>query len=485
MELRDYVTCDGLSLGEMIRRGEVTADALEACTRAAVAAVNPQINAVIELYDTPDQRTAAPSGPFAGVPFLVKDMGMAPAGARRECGSRLARGMTADHPAAVLERLTGAGFRVLGRTASPEMAFNVTTENILHGPTRNPWDRTRSAGGSSGGAAAAVAAGIVPMAEANDGGGSIRIPAACCGVFGLKPSRGRTSAAPDAWEFLNGLSSSHVVSRTVRDSAAALDAAAGAEPGDPYIITPPARPYLEDVSRGPGRLRIAVTTDAPNANAPNGSEVDPACARATEDAAKLCADLGHDVDRAAPDLGLSWAAFVEANARVWCANMARLIDAIAAATGRTPGPDTLEATTLACYHYGKTMSADDLLAALDGFNAISRAVGAFFSRYDILVTPTLPAPPLPLGACDANEAGLGAIEWADKLFGISPFTPLFNVTGQPAMSVPLGQTADGLPVGIQFAAGLNREDLLFGLAGQLETAAPWIHRHPPILAAKV
>lgn len=480
MNIDEYMNFDSLSLGELVRRGEVTADELETCAKAAVATINPRINAVVELYDAPDQRAAAPSGPFAGVPFLVKDMGMAPAGARREWGSRLARGMIAPHPAAVLERLTGAGFRVLGRTTTPEMAFNVTTENLLHGPTRNPWDLTRSAGGSSGGAAAAVAAGIVPVAEANDGGGSIRIPAACCGVFGFKPSRGRTSAAPDAWEFLNGLSSSHVVSRSVRDSAAALDAAAGAEPGDPYIVTPPARPYLEDVTRGPGRLRIALTTEAPNSG-----DVDPSCARAAEDAAQLCADLGHDVDRAAPDPGLPWAGFVEANARVWCANMARLIDAIAAATARTPGPETLEATTLACYDYGKAMTADDLLSALDAFNTSSRAMGAFFNRYDVLVTPTLPAPPLPLGACDASEDGLSALQWADKLFGISPFTPIFNVTGQPAMSVPLGGSPDGLPIGVQFAAPLNREDMLFGLAGQLETAAPWVHRHPPVHAGKV
>ncbi|RMF11984.1 MAG: amidase [Alphaproteobacteria bacterium] len=473
MNIDEYVKLDGLALGKLVRKGDVTAADLAACAQQVIAALNPHINAVIETY-TDRGAPPQPTGPFAGVPFLVKDVGVAPAGARRECGSRIGEGATATHDCALLDRFRTAGFQIIGRTTAPEMAFNVTTENLLHGPTRNPWDLSRSPGGSSGGAAAAVAAGMVPVAEANDGGGSIRIPASCCGVFGLKPGRGRVSAAPDAWEYLNGLSAAHVVSRSVRDSAAALDAIQGPEPGDPYIIAPPTRSYLNEVARPPEPLRIALMTTPWN-----GGKVDADCIRAAIEAADLCETLGHRVEEDAPALGVDWPGFVEANARIWCTNIARMVDALAIETGRQISPDTLEATTLACYEYGKRLSAGELLGALDICNMVSRSVGDFFTRHDMLLTPTLPLPPQPLGTYDANQGGLDALGWTSRLFEASPFTPIFNVTGQPAMSVPLAMSRHGLPLGVQFAARMNREDLLFRLAGQLEQATPWAMRYPP------
>lgn len=467
MKQSEYVTLDGLGLADLVRRGEVSAQEVADAARAVIAARNPDINAVVEVFD-PLPAAASGQEPFLGVPFLVKDVGASVQGVRHECGSRLAAGVKSDHDSALARRWRAAGLRIIGRTTSPEVAFNIATENKLHGPTRNPWSLEHSPGGSSGGAAAAVAAGMTPMAEANDGGGSIRIPAACCGVVGLKPSRGRISMAPGAWEYLNGLSSAHVVSRSLRDTAALLDAVAGAEPGDPYPPSPPARPYLEEVSRDPKRLRVALMVTPWN----NGA-VAPVCADAARATASLLELLGHDVAEAALPLGVSWDAFIEANARIWCANIAPWLGMLADATGRPISPTYVEATTRACYHYGRGLSAGDLLAALAICNTVSRQSGAFFQKYDILLTPTLPQPPHRLGVYNADEPGLSALDWADKIFAGSPYTPLCNVTGQPAISLPLFQSADGLPIGVQLIAGIGREDLLFQLGGQLARAQPW------------
>ncbi len=473
MNIRDYVQYDGLGLAELVRKQEAsTAEILDAAL-AAIAAFNPALNAVIETFEPPIGGDAAPGAPFLGVPFLLKDVGASVNGVRHESGSRLGAGVISDHDSALARRIHAAGLRIIGRAASPEMAFNITTENRLHGLTRNPWNVAHSAGGSSGGAAAAVAAGMVPIAEANDGGGSIRIPAACCSLVGLKPSRGRISSAPDAGEYLNGLSCSHVVSRSLRDSAAMLDATAGAEPGDPSPLARSVRPYLEEMAQDPKPLRIAVATRPWNEAA-----TAPECAQAAKAAATLCAELGHQVEEARPELGVSWDAFVEANARIWCANIAPWVESLSAATGRPISPNFLEATTLACHAYGRALSASDLLAALAVGNTVSRAVGAFFARFDVLITPTLPQPPHRLGIYNADEAGLSALDWTHKLFAGTPFTPLCNVTGAPAISLPLAISADNLPIGVQFIADLGREDTLFQLAGQIERAAPWHHRRP-------
>jgi len=479
MTPQDYACLDGIAIADLIRAGEVSPAEVMAAAREAIARFNPPINAVIETYD--DEPGGLPltasASPLAGAPFLFKDVGGVPEGRLSEAGSRLGRGMRAAYDSSLWRRYRAAGLLPLGRTASPEFAFNLTTENLLHGPTRNPWNPDHSAGGSSGGAAAAVAAGMAPVAEANDGGGSIRIPASCCGVFGLKPTRGRLSSAPGAAEYLSGLSQSHVVTRSVRDSAAALDIAAGAEPGDPYVIERPERPFLEEVGRPVGRPRIAFTT------APwNGASVAPVVRAAVEEAARLCEDLGAIVEEARPELGISWEAFVHANAVIWSSHIAAWIDSLSAATGRPIDADHLEHTSLACYRFGASRSARDLIGALYMCNAVSRSVGRFFENYDLLLTPTLPAPPPPLGLFNADDPELEARGWTAKIFEGSPFTPLFNVTGQPAMSVPWTRTAENLPIGVQFAAPMNGEAMLIRLAAAIEAAHPWDVRIPAYLS---
>jgi amidase len=473
MHVDDYKAQDGLGLARLVRTRQVSAEEVLAAARAVIEAENLTINAVIEAFDA---QLAATSGtePFLGVPFLVKDVGTSVQGIRYQCGSRLgARSAPSPHDSALARRWRRAGLRIMGRTTTPEVAFNITTENRLHGPTRNPWNLAHSAGGSSGGAAAAVAAGMVPLAEANDGGGSIRIPAACCGLVGLKPSRGRISMAPDAGEYLCGLSVSHVVSRSLRDSAAMLDATAGPEPGDPYPPLPITESYLKALARDPAPLRIALMITPWN-----GGKVHPACADAAKDTARLLESLGHYVTEAVLPLGASWDAFIEANARIWCANITPWLDALAAETGRSVAPDAVEATTWACYQYGQSLSAAQLLEALQIVNTVSRHAGAFFEEYDILLTPTLPQPPHRLGVFNADAPGLSALDWAGQIFAGSPYTPLANVTGQPAISLPLATAADNLPIGMQFMAGMGREDLLFSLSGQIERARPWSQACP-------
>ncbi|HET6629980.1 MAG TPA: amidase [Woeseiaceae bacterium] len=479
MELKDYLRYDGLGLAALIAGGQVSAAEVASAALEAVAVVNPEIGAVIETYPERGSRDLAdfPEGPFRGVPFLVKDLVIHEAGKQAESGSRLAAGLTAPHDTDLLVRYRDAGFNLLGRTRSPEFGYNLSTENRLHGPVRNPWNRERSAGGSSGGSAAAVAAGILPLAHANDGGGSIRIPASACGLFGLKPTRGRNPLGPDVGTALNGFGCEHVVSRTVRDSAAALDATEGPGVGDPFVIPRPAGSYREACARPPRRLRIAVMPQAWG-----GARTAPDILDAVKAAAQLLADLGHEVEEAAPDLGVDWDSFIEANAVIWSANIAAWIDGTAAASGRTPGPDTLEATTLACYRYGSALGATVYLAADAVCNTVTRSVARFFAGYDILLTPTLPQPPQPLGFHDADRSGIDAVEWTRHIFTNTPFTPLFNMTGQPAMSVPLYHGGDGLPIGLQFAGRCGAEDHLFSLAGQLETALPWAERRPPVLA---
>jgi amidase len=479
MHLDEYTRFDAVGLAELVRRKEVTPAELLEAALAANARVNPRINAVIGTW--PDEARAAverglPEGPFRGVPFLLKDLVLHAAGVATDLGSRLTRGTVFPHDSALMERYRRAGLVMVGRTNTPEFGANASTEPVLHGPTRNPWNLERSAGGSSGGSAAAVAAGIVPMAYANDGGGSIRIPAAHCGLFGLKPTRNRISVGPDAGEALNGMGSEHVVSRSVRDSAAMLDATHGPALGDPYLLAPPERPYLEEVRRKPGRLRIALSRTAFS-----GAPVSPECVAAVEDAARLCTELGHEVVEATPKF--DYPKLEEAMVTVWGAGIAAWADGLAGMLGRTPGPDNLEAVSWALLRYGRGLKATDLLGALAVFNHVSRTVAPFFAAHDVLLTPTTAVPPYALGVLDMNVPRSPA-EWFHSLFKLIPFTALFNVTGQPAMSVPLSWSADGLPLGLQFVGRWGEEGTLFRLAGQLEEARPWAERRPPVHAAK-
>lgn len=479
MNLDDYSRFDAVGLAELVRRKEVTPEELLRVAVEAIHAVNPALNAVIDTREgdaSEALKQGIPEGPFRGVPFLIKDIGLHAAGVPTDMGSRMAQGTVFPHDSALMARYRRAGLVLLGRTNAPEFGNNATTEPVLHGPTRNPWDVKRSPGGSSGGSAAAVAAGIVPVAHGNDGGGSLRIPASLCGVFGLKPTRGRNSLGPDAGDFIFGMGIEHVLSRSVRDSAAMLDATQGPEAGDPYFAPPPQRPYLEEVGRAPGRLRIALMTEAPM-----GSPVSAECVEAARAAARLCTELGHDVVEAAPEH--DGQLLHEAVSTVWSATMASLVGMLGQFSGRDPGPELLEATTWAAVRHGRELKATDLQRALGVFNLVSRQVGAFFQQYDVLLSPTVAAPPFPLGLLDAN-APRTAREWYDHAFGHCPFTALFNVTGQPAMSVPLHWSAEGLPIGVQFAGRYADEATLFQLAGQLEQARPWAQRRPPVHASR-
>jgi amidase len=474
MNLHDYANEDACGLAELIRRGDVSAAEVETAARAAIAALNPTVNAVIEIEPAAPGRPL-PDGRFRGVPFLRKDLVAQAAGALNECGSRLAEGLRAKVTSELTHRHDAAGLVTLGRTATPELGFSVVTEPVATGPVRNPWQPDRTAGGSSGGAAAAVASGMVPMAHANDGGGSIRIPAACTGLVGLKPTRGRVSLGPGHGSVLLGLGIEHAVTRTVRDCAALLDVTHGPAIGDPFVLPAPVRPYAEEVGAPVERLRIAVATDAWN-----GADVDADVVAATQAAARLCEALGHDVAEAAPSFDVE--AFDRANLRLWTGSIAYAVDKIAAATGRQPEPDTLEVATLACYEHGRRVTAADIYEADDLINAVSRKVGGFFADWDVLITPTVARTAPPLGLLSGAAPGWTAESWTAAIFAFAPFTALFNATGQPAISLPLGWAADGLPIGVQFVGRFGREDVLLRLAASLEVAHPWIDRRPPLWA---
>lgn len=477
MRVSEYVNYDAVGLAELVAEGEVTSAELQAAALEATQAVNPQINAVVETWPADDEPKPG-STPLAGVPFLVKDIGVSMAGRRMELGSRLAAGNVARADSFLTLRLRRAGLVTFGRTATPEMAYSITTEPVLYGATRNPWNLERSAGGSSGGAGAAVAAGVVPLAHGTDAAGSLRIPAAYNGLFGLKPTRGRVSMGPDFDELFSGLAVHGSVSRTVRDSAALLDQISGPEPGDPYFAQQPSRPYTEEVIRHPGSLRIGVLTQAWG-----GRRTTTPVADALSRTAGLLDSLGHQVEEAEIDLGADWEEYVLANAHLFTANLAATVDELAAAFDRPIDSSTLEPATLAGYHYGQRVSGAQFVTALTIRNRVARSLARYFDTYDILLTPTVPELPTPLGAHAESARTLDGPGWIDRVFDRSPFTMPFNMAGTPAMSVPVTADAEtGLPIGMQFAAGYGLESRLFRLAGQLEQASPWSGRIPTVWA---
>ncbi len=468
MELSEYLQHDATGLAELVRGGEVTASELADCALAMVEKNNPAVNAVLETFADVEEIVAAvpEDAPFTGVPFLIKDLVIQAEGRRSEMGSRLAAGNVARSDSDLMRRFRRAGLATLGRTATPEMGYNIATETVLAGACRNPWDTGRSPGGSSGGAAAAVASGMVPLAHANDGGGSIRIPAACCGLVGLKPTRGRVPIGPGAAEGLSGFGIEFALTRTVRDAARLLDAVQGPGVGDPYVITAPAEPYASAMRQPPEGLLVAV-----NRQAWSHVPVDPEILAALDAAAATCASLGLAVEEARPVLDAE--AFARANTDLWSASIAHWVVDICAATGRPADSSTLEQATLAVHEHGLSLSAVDLLHAEDVFNTVNRNFGQFFARYDILVTPTVAQLPWPVGEHASDRGDFSARSWTDFVFTPAPFTAVFNCTGQPAISLPLGRSASGLPIGIQFVAGYGREDLLLALAAAFEEAMPW------------
>jgi amidase len=493
----DYEKYDGFGLAELVRKKEVKPSELVEEAISRIEKLNPRINAVIhKMYEL--ARKAAdgdlPDGPFKGVPFLMKDILMAYAGVPLTNGSRFFKDFVPDHDSELVKRFKAAGIIVVGKTNTPEFGLVPITEPELFGPTNNPWDLSRTPGGSSGGSAAAVAARMVPLAHASDGGGSIRMPASCCGVFGLKPTRGRNPIGPDFGEAWRGLTCDHVLTRSVRDSAAMLDATAGPDIGAPYYAVPPTRPFLNEVGNDPGRLRIAFTSKPFL-----GDIVDKDCVKGLEATAKLCQDLGHEVIEAAPQI--DGKAFAKAFLTIVCVETRATIEEGEVLLNRKASFKDFEPSTWALGLLGRQCRAPELSRSLNLAQLTARQIGEFFKKYDILLTPTLAMPPVATGALQPkgiravamkllgsiNAGGLiNTLSRIDTLsqhvFGFMPYTPLFNVTGQPAMSVPLYWNDEGLPIGMQFIGRYGDEATLFRLASQLEKARPWSERIPPICA---
>lgn len=474
--LEDILGLDATAQAELIRRKEIQPLELVEAAIERVEKVNPNLNLVITtLFDEARSAAAAtiPGGPFAGVPFLMKDIGAFLAGAPMSMGTMLLKDFVPGHDSELTRRLKKAGLIIIGKTNTPEFGLMPTTEPRLFGPSRNPWNMDKTTGGSSGGSAAAVAAGLVPMAHANDGGGSIRIPASCCGVFGLKPTRARNPLGPDFGDIISGLVCEHAVCRSVRDSATLLDATSGPDIGDPYWAPAPARPFIEEVGADPGNLKIAVSTQALT-----GGAVHEDCLAAVEDAAALCRDLGHALVEADLSGAGEPEAFMQAFNVLWYSGCASTIDTIARMGGIPPQADYFEPLTWAIYEIGREFSASDYLTALRTIQSASREVGKFFADYDVLLTPVLAEPPVNIGTFDAPESN--PMQAWERIVEFAPFTATFNATGQPAMSVPLYWNRDNLPVGTHFVGRFGDEATLFRLAAQLEEARPWATRRPLI-----
>ncbi|MFO1056076.1 MAG: amidase [Dongiaceae bacterium] len=489
----EYARQDAVGLAGLVRRGEATAGELVEAALARMDHVNGRINAVVHRLDEAARAAAAgalPDGPFRGVPFLVKNLAARVAGAPCTMGCRALAGHRAETDSELVGRYRRAGLVFAGITNSPEFGLMGTTEPELYGPTRNPWNLGHSAGGSSGGAAAAVAAGIVPVAHGGDGGGSIRIPASACGLFGLKPSRGRDRLDPDAAADWQGFAVSHVLSRTVRDSAAFLDVARGADDDPAAAPPPPERPYRDEVGRDPGRLRIGLI-----GRSLFGERTHPDCLAALGDAAALLASLGHEVEEVrlsiAPEEGRL--AYLE----VVAASIAAELDGLVPLLGGRLRAALFEAPTWFMGQVGRSLRPADLERARATVERLSRAVAMLHARFDLIMTPTLAYPPARIGELTPKpheRVGLAllrrvgprpALRWvlttlAAALIERTPNTMLFNMTGQPAMSVPLWWNAAGLPIGTQLAARFGDEATLFRLAGQLEQARPWADRRPPL-----
>jgi Asp-tRNA(Asn)/Glu-tRNA(Gln) amidotransferase A subunit family amidase len=470
----DYERHDGLGLADLVRRGKVKPEELLEAAIERVEARNGSVNAVtMKLYD-PGRKAIAdglPDGPFRGVPYLMKDLTSNIAGVRMTRGSRF----FADTPPAAADsehvrRLRRAGLVIFGRTNTCELGLSLTCEPQLHGATKNPWDLTRISAGSSGGAAAAVGARMLPMAHASDGFGSIRAPAACCGLVGLKPTRGRNTFAPFSGEGLGGCSTEHAVTLSVRDSAALLDAAGGPGPGDPYVAPPPARPFLAEAGANPGQLRIAWT-----AKAPNGAPVEAEPLRVLAETVRLCADLGHRVEERDPEM--DGAAIVPTFLTLAAANTVVNLASHPTA-GRPAREGEVERVTWATAQLGERVTAADYVRATQTAHKLGRQMAAFHAGADVLLTPGLATLPVKLGWIDMMMDDVH--EYWRRVFHFSPFTVWFNLTGQPALVLPLGRSPEGLPVAVQLVARHGDEATLFRLGAQLEAARPWFDTKPAL-----
>jgi amidase len=470
----EYDKYDALGLAELIAKKQITPAELLDAVRQRVEAINPKINAFNHLFFDKAQeqiKNGLGQGPFHGVPFALKDLGQYLKGTVTSAGGRVWKDQVADFDSTLVTRYKLAGLVIFGKTTSPELGLTTTTESVIYGLTRNPWNLERTSGGSSGGASAAVASRILPMAHASDGGGSIRIPASCCGLFGLKPTRGRVPMGPGQFEGWNGLSAHHAVTISVRDSAALLDVSSGVELGAPYYPPPQHRPFLHEVGADPGKLRIALIADSPA-----GAPVDPECKEAATDAAKLCEDLGHKVDEA------KWPVEAEilrgAFLPIVNVSVARALDDAEAGLGRPVTDKDVEPVTWAMAQQGRNVNSVAYSRAIATVHQIGFTMAKFQQTYDVIINPTLAKPPAPLGVLSLSPTDMRT--FTKEITEFSPFTSIYNVTGQPSMSAPLHWTPDGLPVGVMFSARFGDEATLFRLASQLEKARPWAERKPKI-----
>jgi len=489
----EYAEHDAIGLADLVRNGDVHPSELVEAAISRIEQLNPRLNAVVhKMYDRALAQAKQPlEGPFSGVPFLLKDLTALYEGEPTTASSRFLQSFVADEDSVLVSRYRKAGLLVLGKTNTPEFGLLAVTEPALRGPTRNPWNLDHTPGGSSGGSAAAVAAGFVPVAHGGDGGGSIRIPSSACGLFGLKPSRGRNPLGPHFDGNWLGLVQEHVLSRSVRDSAAMLDVSSRPAAGQPVIAPAPERPFLEEAHTSPGRLRVALCTESLF-----GTNTHRDCVEAVENTAALLESLGHHVEEACPPFDK--ARMVEAYLRIVATGLAADIDYAARLVGKKPERDNFEPVTWLMMLIGRKTRGDELASLLIATHEDARRIALFHETYDVLLTPTLGRPPVKVGELQPSRRDALAIKAVSSLptrklldFVLEkmaaeqmdpvPNTMLFNLTGQPAMSVPLHWNASGLPIGVQFVGRYGDEATLLRLAGQLENAQPWANRRPPLV----
>ena len=479
MIIPEYGNYDGLGLAELVRKREVSVQDLVDSAFDAINRLNPEINCVVQQLPAQARkeiRSGIGKGPFYGVPFLIKEFGMHYKGMVSSHGSRLGANIRYTSDSELMRRCRAAGLVTIGTTTTPEMAFNANSEALIYGSTRNPWNLDHSVGGSSGGAGAAVGCGMVPIAHANDGGGSIRIPAACNGVVGMKPSRGRTPTGPENGIFLWGLAAEFAETRSVRDSAALLDALAGPDDGYFYTAEPPRRGFLHAAMTAPAPLRIGVID-----RLPGGRRISREIQARLADTCKVLEDLGHRCEPV--QLKYDGAAFNESTVRLWAATLGGAMEAFAAMTGQKIGKDTTEAVTLATYRRAQALTGLQMQEAMGVQNSVSRLVGGVMRTCDVLLTPGLCREVSRLGELDQNDPSLDLLGWWDRMVtNYSTFTALFNTTGQPAIMLPLWQSRAGLPLAMQFAGRAGDEETLYSLSAQLEQALPWANRKPALYA---
>ncbi len=476
--MHDLMRLDAVEQARLIREGTVSALEMVDASIKAIEQWNPVLNAVVTpLFERAREEAsrvrARRGAPFSGVPFLLKDFLAEYAGTRLTEGSRFLHDHVSSTDSELVARYRHAGFIIVGKTNTPEFASKPTTEPELFGPTGNPWNPAFSASGSSGGSASAVAAGMAALAHANDGGGSIRCPAAWCGLVGLKPTRGRNPLGPGYGDMGAGLVCEHVVTRSVRDTAAVLDCTAGADAGAPYSPSAPKRPFAAEVGLAPGRLRLAFST-IPVAPA----EVHPECRAAVIEAARRCEALGHHVEEAVPSVDAS--RFTEIFTTLWLGMVAWTIRDWARRLGREPRAEDFEAHTWKMFSLDAKRKPSDFLLAVQDMQRMAREIAPFFDRYDAWLTPTTTQPPQPNGWFDFDPVHPG--QAAQRMGDVTKFTAVANLTGQPAISLPLHWTADNLPVGVQIIGRYGDEATLLRLASQLESAHPWQHRWPPLVS---